>query len=196
MSAIDQFDQALAGLGMVDPAERRRAHSLLTPRSFDRESYLHRAGEVATEVYFLCTGLARFYYLTPDGRELNKSFSREGQFAGGIQYTDRPGPSRFFIQALEPVEALAISLAGLGRLYLESLAWANLGRLYMEDLAVRKSDREAAFLLDSAEVRYRAFLEREPELSARLPLYHVASYLGITDVALSRIRRRLKESTI
>jgi hypothetical protein len=62
----------------------------------------------------------------------------------------------------------------------------------MEALAVKKTSREAGFLLDSAEQRYKSFLEQEPELVRRLPLYHIASFLGITDVALSRIRRRIK----
>ena len=63
----------------------------------------------------------------------------------------------------------------------------------MESLALRKTHREATFLLDPAEQRYRQLLREEPALCERLPLYHVASYLGITDVALSRIRRRIKE---
>ncbi|MCB1760418.1 MAG: Crp/Fnr family transcriptional regulator, partial [Gammaproteobacteria bacterium] len=137
-------------------------------------------------------GLVRFYYITEDGKEYNKSFSQENQFAGAIQYTFQPEPGRFYIQALEPTRALAISLQGLNRLYQHSLPWANLGRLQMEALAVKKTAREAGFLLDSAEQRYRSFLEEEPGLARRLPLYQIASFLGITDVALSRIRRRIK----
>ena len=52
--------------------------------------------------------------------------------------------------------------------------------------------REATLLMDSAERRYQAFIAAEPELARRLPLHQIASYLGITTVALSRIRRRLK----
>ena len=91
---------------------------------------------------------------------------------------------------------LSIPVAGLNALYRESLAWANFGRMYMETIAVRKAKREAAFLLDSAERRYLDFLQESPELAERLPLYHIASFLGITDVALSRIRKRIKNRLI
>jgi CRP-like cAMP-binding protein len=66
----------------------------------------------------------------------------------------------------------------------------------MEGVAIRKERREGEFLLDSAEQRYQRLLTEQPELAERLPLYHLASYLGVTDVALSRIRRRLKQSGV
>lgn len=195
-SCFAQLDQVLDAAGMSDPADRGQVRAICKPVSFAQGASLHRAGEVADSVYFIHSGLVRFYYLTEDGREHNKSFALEGQFAGAIQHTLQPAPSRFHIQALEPTATLAISLQGLGTLYHQSLAWANFGRLCMESLAVRKSKREAAFLLDSAEQRYQDFIHTEPELVQRLPLYHVASYLGITDVALSRIRRRLKQGQL
>lgn len=192
---IDCFlhlDTTLEAFGLGDMTERRMIQAYCTARSFARDAMLHRAGDIASHVFFISSGLVRFYYITEDGREFNKSFAREGEFAGAIQYSSRPEPGRFHIQALEPTRTLAISLQGLERLYRHSLAWANLGRLTMEGLAVRKTEREAEFLLDSAETRYRSFLSRDPGLAERLPLYHIASFLGITDVALSRIRKRLK----
>lgn len=190
------LDQVLAGFGIKDKNSRAQVLPLCTPRIFNQGAMLHRAGDRAQSVYFICSGLVRFYYISEDGKEHNKSFSRERQFAGAIQATVAPEPSRFHVQALEPTRTLAISLSGLQQLYEQSLPWANLGRLYMETLAVRKTNREAGFLLDSAETRYREFLQVEPELCQRLPLYHIASYLGITDVALSRIRRRIKAGDI
>lgn len=189
---IGQLDEVLVGFGMTELSDREKAVAICTPRLFAKDEMLHRAGEIARRVFFICSGLVRFYYITEDGKEHNKSFSRENQFAGAIQQSSLPAPSRFYLQALEPTRALALSLEGLNTLFLQSLAWANLGRLYMESLAVRKTAREASFLLDSAEQRYRIFTQQEPHLVERLPLYHVASYLGITDVALSRIRRRIK----
>jgi CRP-like cAMP-binding protein len=185
----------LASFGMTDQSERNKVRDFCAPRIFAKEEVLHRAGEIAESVFFICSGLVRFFYITEDGKEHNKSFSRENQFAGALQYSAQPQPVRFYIQALEPTHTLAISLQGLNTLFLQSLPWANLGRLYMETLAVRKADREAEFLLDSAEERYKAFLKHAPELAGRLPLYHIASFLGITDVALSRIRRRARQSS-
>ena len=186
-----QLNEVLAHFGMTEESERDKVKSFCSRQSFAKDAMLYRCGEIADSVFFICSGLVRFYYITEDGKQHNKSFSRENQFAGAMQYSVRPQPSRFYIQALEPTQTLAISLQGLNTLYLQSLPWANVGRFYMEALAVRKTDREASFLLDSAEQRYKDFLTQEPELVERLPLYHIASFLGITDVALSRIRRRI-----
>lgn len=60
----------------------------------------------------------------------------------------------------------------------------------MEQLYIKKETREAEFLLDDAETRYQRFQSSYPGLEERLTQYHVASYLGITPVALSRIRNR------
>ena len=59
----------------------------------------------------------------------------------------------------------------------------------------RREEREEGLLLKDASQRYLEFIAREPALADRIPLHHVASYLGITNVALSRIRRRLRESS-
>jgi CRP-like cAMP-binding protein len=192
-SCLDGIRQTLSALGVDDEAEVARINDYCSLAVFDTGEHLHRAGTLANQVFFICSGLVRFYYVTEDGREHNKSFAMEHQFAGALQRSTHPEPSRFYIQALEPTTTLAISLVGLRHLFATSLVWANVGRLYMETVAVRKARREGEFLLDSAAARYERFLAEEPGLAKRLPLYHVASYLGITDVALSRIRRRMKE---
>lgn len=156
---------------------------------------LHRAGDTDDSIFFVNKGLLRFYYITEDGKEHNKSFSIENQFAGGLSISDQSIPTRYFIQAMEESQVLRIPLNDLNGLFSISHTWANLGRIFMESVAVRKSLREAEFLLDSAETRYREFNRLNPELTSRLPLYHITSYLGITDVALSRIRKRIADQS-
>jgi CRP-like cAMP-binding protein len=190
---LERMLQRFSRLTGSDAAEIAVVERYVSPATFEANAHLLEAGDIADSVFYLCSGLVRFYYLAQDGKEHNKSFVTEGQFAGALQLSNDPRPSRFYIQALEPVQALAISLDALNRLYAQSLAWANIGRLYMESIAVRKARREAQFLLDSAEERYCHFLTTQPELAEKLPLYHIASYLGITDVALSRIRRRIRD---
>ena len=190
---FSQLSDSLSGFGFTDESERDKVKDFCAPRSYAKGDMLHRSGESADSVFFICSGLVRFFYITEEGKEHNKSFSKENQFVGATQNTVLPEPSRFYIQALEPTQTLSISLLGLNTLYLQSLQWANFGRLFMETLVVKKIRREESLLLDSAEERYKCFLEQEPDLVGRLPLYHIASFLGITDVALSRIRKRIKK---
>lgn len=191
-SCLNNMIEILASSNKADIKEISSISTYCKPVSFHKDDYLLRSGQTADSIYFLCSGLARFFYITEDGKEHNKSFAIENQFAGALQTSFDPQPSRFNIQALEDIHALKISLKGLNGLYTKSLVWANIGRLYMESMAVRKAEREAGFLLDSAEQRYLDFLSAYGETASRIKLYHIASYLGITDVALSRIRRRQK----
>ena len=87
----------------------------------------------------------------------------------------------YFIRAGDLSTRICFINAGL-------LRWERLGRLLTEQLYIKKEQREAEFLLDDAPTRYRNFQKQYPGLEDRLPQYHVASYLGITPVALSRIR--------
>jgi CRP-like cAMP-binding protein len=69
--------------------------------------------------------------------------------------------------------------------------WGALARKILERLALKKERREASFLLLSARQRYEEFLLEFGGEAKEIPLKHVAMYLGITDVALSRIRKEM-----
>jgi CRP-like cAMP-binding protein len=99
-------------------------------------------------------------------------------------------PARFSIQALEESHLLVCNLQPVVELFDQHRCWERLGRKLAEQLYIKKETREAEFLLDDAETRYNNFQRAYPGLEHRLAQYHVASYLGITPVALSRIRRR------
>ena len=100
-------------------------------------------------------------------------------------------PAPYSVQALEPTVALSAAWADLEALYDRHPALERLGRRIAERIAVKKELRERALLELTATERYQAFVRDEPALFARLPLYHVASYVGVTEVSLSRIRGRL-----
>jgi len=75
------------------------------------------------------------------------------------------------------------------------LCWQEVAARYAEMLFAEKERREREFLSDDAATRYRTFLADSPDLESRLPQYFIASYLGITPVALSRIRGRAGTSS-
>lgn len=117
-------DRLLEALSLA-PGTTQNPGAQLLPhcqrRAINAGGYLLNAGQMADSVFFLCSGLVRFFYLTEDGREHNKSFACEGQVAGGLLDATQSQPSRFSIQALEPVQAVVIPLAMLEQLCDESL---------------------------------------------------------------------------
>ena len=101
-------------------------------------------------------------------------------------------PSRLFIQALEDAKLL---IADYSAYRLISESHASLQQLnckIAELLFIKKEKRESTLLLDDAKTRYLSFLEEYPGLEVRLKQHHIASYLGMTPVTLSRIRTQLK----
>jgi CRP-like cAMP-binding protein len=163
----------------------------LLERTFEKGDYLVRAGDVANNFYYIVQGLVRFFYSTEDGKEFNKHFAMENGFAGSFQSLVLHEPCGFFIQALERTDTIVLPNKLLCELYERHSCWERLGRRNAENLALVKEAREKELLLDSLEIRYRRFLKEFPGLADRVPQYHIASYLGVTDVALSRIRRKI-----
>lgn len=164
----------------------------VSARKFETGGFLIHAGDRCANFFFLINGLVRFFYLTDEGKEFNKHFAMENNFVGSFQAMVLKLPYRFSVQAMSPTQTLVLPISVLEDCYDRHAAWERLGRRQAEYVAVKKEIRESEFLLDSAEKRYRQFLKEYPSLIHRIPQYHIASYLGITDVALSRIRKKMK----
>ncbi|HEY1086381.1 MAG TPA: Crp/Fnr family transcriptional regulator, partial [Archangium sp.] len=137
------------------------------------------------------SGLVRHYYVDAKGRESVKAFRGPGDFSAPYAELIQRKRSRTFIQALVKSELLAFDVAKFEALADGSLELQRLARRLVEQNFVWKEQREYEFLQLSAEERYRQFCAERPEHLAHIPQHQVASYIGITPVALSRIRARL-----
>lgn len=169
----------------------KAAGARFSARRFAAGEHVIEAGKRVCTVGFLLQGFARYYYLTPSGEEFNKSFAKEGQVLSCISSLVAGEPSPFFIQALEPCQCLFLEYQDLQELCRLHPEWGELVRHLLEQLALKKERREADFLLLSAQERYQKFLQEYADIASRIPNYHIASYIGITEVSLSRIRRRM-----
>ena len=194
MTKAGQFINLKAAIShLVAPPENEwnSFEALFHARHLKSGDYFIRAGEHAEDLGFINVGLVRFFYQTPGGSEFNKSFAQENGFLAAHSAFLTKTTTRFSIQALEDCELLVANISDMTNLYNKHQCWEKLGRILAEELYIRKEQREAEFLLDNAETRYRTFQCQFPNLENRLTQYHVASYLGITPVALSRIRKKL-----
>ena len=191
MEGVAQARAACAALVDLPDAEWNIIPEMVHYRAYQRGEQLIRAGEAPTHFFFILSGLVRCFYATIDGKEFNSDFFAENEFAGSFVACILGGPSRFSVEALEPCEVLMVSTDAQERLHDINQGWERLRRIHAEHVVLKKERREASFLLDDAERRYLDFLANHPHLEGRLPQYHIASYIGVTDVALSRIKRRL-----
>ena len=165
--------------------------ALFETRVVGARDVLALPGSSAHEILFVARGLLRFYYPSDDGRESNKAFVAENEFAGALASANLGVPLLYGIEALEPSTVLAARYTDFAALMDADPAFERLGRKLAELILARKERRTRAFLLQSATERYQDLERLHPDLLQRVPLFHLASYLGITDVHLSRLRRGL-----
>lgn len=159
-------------------------------RQFEAGEHLVRAGTRATYAFWLQSGVCREYFVTLDGHEFNKAFVVSGQFGGSLYDLINQGPSTVSIEFLKPSSGWLVHFGQLQALREQHPDLDHLCYRFTEQLFLKKSRREFELLtLDAAE-RYQRFLEYYPDLENSVPLYHIASYLGITPEALSRIRKK------
>jgi CRP-like cAMP-binding protein len=151
-------------------------------------------GRVWSDALLIEQGLLRLYFVRHDGREFNKNFFVEGALFCPLTPAMWEQPSLFAIGALEAGVVWRADAAAVRRCLQAQGVWEPLQGRLLERLVTHKLQREHDLLTLDGLRRYEAFCAREPWLAGRVPLNQLASYLGLTDVSLSRIRRSLRST--
>jgi CRP-like cAMP-binding protein len=151
-------------------------------------------GAVPHKFAFVNEGLFRYFYMNGKGAEFTKGFFFENSFITSYTAMKNGLPSYYTIEALEDSEILVFDYAKWKILYAGHRCWDGLLVAMLEKGFAKKEKRERELLLNNAEERYRSFLQEYPQLDHRIKQHMVASYLGITPVALSRIRKGMNFS--
>lgn len=194
----DLLVQVLSGLlasAAVDDTEARVAELAAEfvrhghTRELPARAALLRQGDLWDRAFLIRRGLVRLHFLQRDGHEYNKNFYAEGSLVAPIAPSMWSAPSLFGISAIETVSLWVMDAAEMRRLLEARGLWLPVRAVLLERLVTGKLQREHDLLALDARERYAAFCSRLPDLAARVPLKHLATYLGVTDVSLSRIRR-------
>ena len=148
---------------------------------------LQPIGHTCKTIYFIKKGVARIYYFK-DGIDITERFFFENSIIARVESLFTGKPSRKAIQILEDAEVIAINSTQLFKLYDTYPEIERLFRKIFEAAYVETVNRIEGIQFHTAEERYHALLSEAPNVLMRVPLKYVASYLGITQVSLSRIR--------
>jgi CRP-like cAMP-binding protein len=158
-------------------------------KAYSKNAVLLSEGELAKECYFILKGCIRSYYLI-DGEARSAEFYLENQTITPVSYI-RNQPSEYYLSCLEDC-IVAVGSVERNKKLIEKLP--KLESLILQlnsELLVQSQIAFDSFKNLSPEMRYRRLLAARPELFSRVPLYHIATYLGITPVSLSRLRKRI-----
>ncbi|MBO9728112.1 MAG: Crp/Fnr family transcriptional regulator [Chitinophaga sp.] len=164
----------------------RFEQKIYPPKTF----YL-KAGETENYLTFVDSGLLRFYVEDKEGNETTIGFSFEGWFMSIFSSFYTRKPSMCYGETLTETHTWRMHYDDLQEMYRRLSIVERIGRLATEQLLLLKSERELSFLLKSAEERYLDLFQKAPYLLQQVPLKYLASYIGVTPQALSRIRKRI-----
>lgn len=184
MKALFQYFQKFNSLSKNAEEAIAEISSII---SIQKNHNLQDIGHTCKTIYFINSGVARIYYLQ-DGIDITESFSFENNIIARVESLFTGKPSRKAIQVLEDTEVVAINANKLFKLYDTFPEIERLFRKIFESAYVDTVNRIEGIQFHSAEERYKSLLTEAPNVLMRIPLKYVASYLGITQVSLSRIR--------
>ncbi|WP_171025587.1 Crp/Fnr family transcriptional regulator [Hymenobacter jeollabukensis] len=153
---------------------------------------LFRDDQLARHIYVLQRGLARIFARREE-REVTFWFSAEGAVLVSIRGYTEQALSYETIELLEDSALFRLDMPALQELYQTDVHVANWGRVLVERVWLQTEQQLLARQFRTATERYTDLLRQNPQLLQRVALGHIASYLGITQVTLSRVRAQLKQ---
>ena len=152
--------------------------------------FLSKEGEVCDKLYIIKEGVIRSFFYK-DGEELTTYFNIEGTIATALRSYLKEVKANENLQALTEVEYYYIEKTDMNILYNKIPNWNKIGRVLMEKLYVKMEERSISLQYNNAKERYVRFLTDFPDLTNRIPLHFIASYIGVTPETLSRIRKKM-----
>jgi CRP-like cAMP-binding protein len=160
---------------------------ILKVKELSRKEYLLKAGHVCSNVYFIQSGLLRCFYLK-DTTEVCSWFMCEKDFIVSVESFFTQRPSYESIQALEDTEVYYISYSEIQDIYRRFPEFNFIGRVITEKYYILCEQRTYSLRMQQAIDRYAYLFKNFPEIIMRVPSKYIASYLGISEETLSRIK--------
>lgn len=163
-----------------------QAHS---PVSFRKGDFLLKQGQTAKTYYCLEKGLIRSFAIDYNSNDITTGFMSDAMVVIDVASFFHRIPAAENLQALTDCTCAMIDFDAFQQLFHSISGFSEWGRTWMSQELFRLKQRSVAMITQSAGERYRNFFEYHPDIIRQAPLKHIATYLGITDTSLSRIRR-------
>jgi CRP-like cAMP-binding protein len=193
MKEIEGLKNTLRKLAREESKELAELDELCMLKHYRKNEFFLEPNSVPVYSGFIVKGAFREYYVDNNGRQFNKAFGFEGDFTGSYYDLVLGKPSSVCIQALTDSTVVVIRYAEYQKLINTDIFWLKVEHAFAHNLLMKKFEKEYQLLTLSAAQRYNLLQKQYPALEQLVPAYHIASYLGITPISLSRIRAQLKK---
>ncbi|MEW4925022.1 Crp/Fnr family transcriptional regulator [Algibacter sp. 2305UL17-15] len=183
----------LSAFGDISEEAFLKLKNISEYKKIDANTQVDKLGKIPSKIYLVISGVMRCYVTSESGREFNKRFFFSTDFAGSLTALIKNAPSEIVYETLTDCEVYEIDFVALTKLCEKDIVINNLYSRILEKVFMRYEKRQLELISMNASQRYQRLKEDIPNIDKLVPQYHIASYLSITPVQLSRIRKKLKE---
>ncbi|TNE78468.1 MAG: Crp/Fnr family transcriptional regulator [Bacteroidetes bacterium] len=194
---MNAFDKLNVLLSQVVPQQPMLEHILrehMKPQQYAKGDVLLSEGEISNSYLFLASGCIRAFLHDTEGNEVTINFFTPGEMVFEVNSFFQRIPSVEYWDCMSDCEVLYLNYEVLNHLFHAYPEFRDFGRAMLVRGFIRYKERTLSHINKTAEQRYKQLLETKAEVLRHAPLKHVASYLGVTDSSLSRIRREMSKS--
>lgn len=189
--AEKQFRNAIGTMIDLDEFEYQSFVSKLTYRIYSRKTIIHEAGTIPNEIYFILNGILRVKLIDKKGEEQTVHFSTENQFIADYSAYLQMLPAQYSLESISDLDVIVLPRATIDWGYSNLSAGQKLGRLIAEFYFIYQDNRINNLYNRTPSERYQAIKNVFPDIHNRVPQHMIASYLGITPVHLSRLKKSI-----
>lgn len=171
-------------------AEMHETMSSYRPMALNANDYFLKEGQVCTHIGFVTKGLLRAYFFDDQANEITTAFYPEGSLIISFDSFNNQVPARENIRAMEDSELMVVSYERQKELYTLVPIWNKVCKELADVASGEMLQRAKDFQILPAAERYQKFCDENPDLLQRVNLGHIASYIGVDNATLSRIRKK------
>lgn len=185
------IDQILDNIYPLSDASKQTLKNNITEVSYPKGHILLRSDKIESNIYFIKKGIVRVFTNELD-HKITFLFCKEGDTIVSLKSYVANQKGYEDVELLEDCELYVVKAPDLQQLFDQDIHIANWGRKFAEQELVKTEERFISRQFRTAKERYIELLKDSPDLIRRVQLGHIASFLGITQVSLSRIRATIK----
>lgn len=191
MKQTDSIRKSIESIISLKDSEWDIILNAMQIKTLSKNEYLLKEGQICDFIAYINSGLLIYLKVADDATEVTTDFAFEGDWVTDNYSRLNNSPSFLHIKAIEDTELLIVKHKDLTDIYKKVPKLERFGRILMEQAFVKITQHSIDLQVLPAKERYLKLLQSQPQAFQKIPLYHIAHYLGIAPKSLSRIRNTI-----
>lgn len=191
MGAMKEWITYMMQFGNLTVQQAALVESRMTEVRLQKNAYFSEPGKIPRQVGFILDGVIRSCYVNSQGEEITRCFVSAQSLIVDYDHFEAGTAASEYLQAITDCRLIVMAKNDWEELSQTVAGWDNLRNKMIQKCLFWKT-RKGPVISQDATTRYLEFIENHPTLTNRIPLAYIASYLGVTQQSLSRIRKNIR----